>query len=74
MKELISEEEIFEARLKASCLSRYKRKIKIEHCPDGIAEGSVDTFVERQTSGWGSTYRLSMGGLGKRSPVGRRKG
>lgn len=70
------EKEIFKARLLSACLSRYKRKkdaVVIEHCPDGVAEGCLDTFVEQATAGWGSTYRLSMGGLGKRFSKGRKK-
>lgn len=69
MKEAISEEEVFEARLKASCLSRYKKKIKVEVLPDGFCLGSVDTFVEKQTIGW-----RGGGGMGNPSnhpPKGR---
>lgn len=72
MKELTLEEEVFQARLRASCLSRFKKKIKIEHCPDGFCLGSVDTFVEKQTTGWRGSG--GFGNLGNRPPKGRRKG
>lgn len=62
-KTLSPSQEAFKVILYESCLRRYKqrkKRVKVEVLPYGIADGSVDTFVERGTAGWGSSY----GGMG----------
>ena len=42
------------------------KKVKVEQCPPGIAEGAIPTIVERFASGFYSTYgAVGVGGLMK---------
>jgi len=47
------------------------KKVKIEQCPPGIAEGAIPTFVERFASGFYSTYGAV--GVGAQMKEGKRK-
>jgi len=60
MKKLTPSEEAFKEILYRRCLSRCKRQkaVKVEICPPGIADGSVDTFIEKHTIGWSRTFGL----------------
>lgn len=49
------------------------KKVEVEQCPPGIAEGAIPTIVERFASGFYSTYgAVGVGGKCKGSH--RRKG
>jgi len=49
------------------------KKVKVEQCPPGIAEGAIPTIVERFASGFYSTYgAVGVGGKCKDSR--RKKG
>ena len=62
MDEMTPEQKKLKDKLFRMCLNRCNRLkpaqslVKVEICPPGFAAGSVDTFIEKYTSGWGSTY------------------
>lgn len=61
-KSLSPSQEEYRDRLYRMCLNRFNRKkpsqslVKVEVLPYGFAGGSVDTYIEKHTSGWGRVY------------------
>lgn len=54
------EQEALKEKLFRVCLSRCNRSkvVKVEVLPYGFCLGSVDSWIEKQTSGWSNAYGM----------------